>query len=139
MSGAFVLDSSIALAWCFADEATDDTRALLERMVEVAAVVPGWWFLEVTNVLAVAERRARITPEQTSDFLAMLESFDLEVDNAVTSRAWGPLLTLCRAHQLSSYDAVYLELAIRRRLPLATLDNPLRAAAGKENVPVIGR
>ncbi|HOB73812.1 MAG TPA: type II toxin-antitoxin system VapC family toxin [Phycisphaerae bacterium] len=129
MSASFVIDASVAMAWCFLEEATPATSELLDRMETETAAVPAWWFLEVTNVLALAERRGRITPAQVAGFIALVEDFGLEVDDQAPARAFTHLLPLCRSHGLTSYDAVYLDLALRRGLPLASLDEELRAAA----------
>lgn len=139
MKPSFVLDSSVTMAWCFHDEATPATKRLFDRMGAEAAAVPGWWYLEVTNVLALAERKHRISLEQSAEFIALLESFDLEVDEHAPQRAFTNLLPLCRSHKLTSYDAAYLELAHRRRLPLATLDDELRSAAKKLGIEVLGK
>jgi predicted nucleic acid-binding protein len=139
MKPAFVIDCSIALAWCFLDEATSATQKLLDRMAGESALVPGLWFVELTNVLALAERRGRINSDQVIDFVAMISGLRLEVDDEGPARAFTHLLPLCRAHGLTSYDAVYLDLAMRRRAPLATLDVPLRKAAKKLAVKVLGQ
>ena len=110
MEPNFVVDSSIALAWCFQDEATPATRALLHRMGGETAVVPAWWFLELTNVLALAERKRRITPVKVAEFIALIEGFDLEIDEEGSRRSFTHLLPLCRSHHLTSYDALYLDL-----------------------------
>jgi predicted nucleic acid-binding protein len=135
---SFVVDSSVASAWCFLDEATPATRALLQRMGVEVALVPAWWFLELTNVLALSERKGRIAPAKVAEFIAVVEGFDLEVDDQGPGRAFTAILPLCRAHNLTSYDAVYLDLAMQRHLPLATLDEPLRKAAKKLGVKVLG-
>lgn len=139
MSAAFVIDSSVSLAWCFDDEATVDTDALLALLAKESAVVPAWWYIEMTNVLALAERKGRIKAVQVAEFIAMIGTLDLEVDDEAPGRAFDALLGLCRTHQLTAYDAVYLDLAIRRQLPLATLDKGLRKAAQKAGVPLLGK
>lgn len=139
MSAAFVVDSSVALAWCFMDEATAETEKLLHRMVGETAAVPSWWFVEIANVLALAEKKKRITPVQVAGFITLVEGFDLEVDDQAAGRALDHLLALCRAHGLTAYDAIYLDLALRQKLPLATLDEPLRKAARAAGVSVLGR
>lgn len=138
MSAAFVVDCSVAMTWLFEDEATAATDDLFERLEDETALVPGWWFLEVTNVLAIAERSGRITSDKSQQFIDDLAKLDIEVDDAPAERAFDHLLPLCRAHQLTSYDAMYLDLAQRRRLPLASLDKPLRKAAKKLGVQVLG-
>ncbi len=138
MSPAFVVDCSVAMAWLFPDEATPRTAALLNRLATDSAVVPAWWFIEITNVLAMAERKRRITPTQSDAFIADLGKLEIERDLAAPDRAFTHLLPLCRAHRLTSYDAIYLELAMRRSLPLATLDGDLRNTAKKLGVQLLG-
>ena len=138
MSAAFVVDCSVAMAWLFPDEATPRTAALLNRLAIDSALVPAWWFIEITNVLAMAERKRRITPSQSDAFIADLSKLAIERDIEAPDRAFTHLLPLCRAHRLTSYDAIYLELAIRRSLPLATLDGDLRSAAKKLRVQLLG-
>lgn len=137
MSAAFVVDCSVAMAWLFHDEATPNTAALLNRMAAETAVVPALWFIEVTNVLALAERKGRITAFQSDAFIADLGKLAIERDDDAPDRAFTHLLALCRTHQLTSYDAIYLDLAVRRNLPLATLDDALRKSARKLGVSVI--
>jgi predicted nucleic acid-binding protein len=139
MSAAvFVVDCSVAMAWLFHDEATPKTTALLNRMATETALVPAWWFIEIANVLAMAERKGRITPTQSDAFIADLGKLAIERDDEATDRAFTHLLSLCRKHRLTSYDAIYLDLAIRRSLPLATLDDDLRKAARKLGVALLG-
>lgn len=138
MSAAFVVDCSIAMAWLFHDEATPTTTALLSRLATETALVPAWWHIEITNVLAQAERRGRITPAQSDAFIADLSKLGIERDNDAPDRAFTHLLPLCRTHRLTSYDAIYLDLAMRRSLPLATLDGDLRKTARKLGVSLLG-
>ncbi len=136
-AASFVLDCSIAMAWLFHDGATPKTTALLNRLATETALVPAWWFVEVTNVLATAERKARITPLQSDAFIADLSKLGIERDHEAPDRAFTHLLSLCRSHRLTSYDAIYLDLAIRRSLPLATLDDDLRRTARKVGVGLL--
>jgi predicted nucleic acid-binding protein len=138
VSAALVVDCSVAMAWLFHDEATPKTEALLNRLTTEIALVPAWWFIEITNVLTIAERRGRITATQSDAFIADLGKLGIERDDEATNRAFTHLLALCRTHRITSYDAIYLDLAIRRSLPLATLDDDLRKAAKKLGVPVLG-
>jgi predicted nucleic acid-binding protein len=133
----FVLDASVVGCWCFQDE--HDVRAdaawdLLERNRESALVPLHWWF-EIRNVALHGERRGRLTEEYTSRFFRVLERFAIDCapfpEHAV-------VLALARRHRLSFYDAVYLELAQREGLALATLDNELIKAAPVEGVRLIG-
>ena len=137
MSAALVVDCSIAMAWLFHDEATPKTVALLNRLATETALVPAWWFVEITNVLAMAERKGRITPSQSDAFIADRGKLAIERDDEATNRAFTHLLALCRTHRLNSYDAIYLDLAIRRSLPLATLDKDLRKAAKKLGIGLL--
>ena len=138
MSAAFVLDCSVAMTWLFDDEVTDKTDELLDRVATEKALVPSWWFVEVTNVMALAERRGRITTAQSAAFIADIGKLDIEQDDEAPGRAFSDLLPLCRKHKLTSYDAMYLDLAVRRSLPLATLDADLRKAAKSLNVKLLG-
>ena len=138
MSAAFVLDCSIAMAWLFNDEATPKTETLLTRLTTETALVPAWWFIEITNVLAMAERKGRIAPNQSDAFIADLGKLAIEWDDEAPRRAFTYLLAICRRHRLTSYDAIYLDLAVRRNLPLATLDDDLRKTAKKLGVRLLG-
>ena len=126
---AFVLDCSVTMAWVFPDEATEATNQLRDSLVESRAFVPSLWPVEVGNVLLVAARRNRVRVDDWREIRASLEALPIEIDPVTTSRAWGASLELARTHQLSVYDAMYLELAMRLQLPLATLDRALRGAA----------
>ena len=138
MSAAFVLDCSIAMAWLVHDEATAKTAALLNRLATETALVPAWWFIEMTNVLAMAERKGRITSNQSDAFISDLNKLGIERDDECPDRAFTYLLALCRTHRLTCYDAIYLDLAIRRSLPLATLDDDLRKTAKKLGINLLG-
>ena len=138
MSAAFVVDCSVAMAWLFHDEATAKTEALLKRLADETALVPAWWYVEITNVLAMAERKGRISPAQSDAFIADLSKLGIERDDEAPNRAFTHLLALCRTHRLTSYDAIYLDLAIRRSLPLATLDHDLRKIAKKVGLGLLG-
>jgi predicted nucleic acid-binding protein len=108
--------------------------ALLNRLATETALVPAWWFIEITNVLAMAERKGRITPTQSDTFIGEVSKFGIARDDGASDRAFTHLLALCRAHRLTSYDAIYLDLALRRSLPLATLNGDLRKTAKKLDV-----
>ena len=139
MTTAIVVDASMAMSWCFLDEATPASRKLFDDMGSTTAVVPAWWYIELTNVLYLAERNRRIPTDRVVEFIATIEDLRVQVDNEAPQRAFSHLLPLCRAHRLTSYDAIYLDLAMRRRLPLATLDGPLRKAAKKLGVKLLGK
>lgn len=125
----FVLDGSVTLVWGFTDENDDYATAILDKMPEFQAYVPNIWPLEVANALLAGERRGRTTPADAARFLAILGTFPIAVDDETVARAWVETMHLARTHNLSSYDASYLELAMRLGLPLATLDDKLKTAA----------
>ena len=126
---AFVLDCSVAMAWLFPDEATEATERLRESLIETRAFAPSLWPVEVGNVLLTATRRGRIRVDEWPQIRVHLQALPIEIDPVSTSRTWDMSLELAHAHRLSVYDAMYLELAIRLRVPLATLDRTLRNAA----------
>jgi predicted nucleic acid-binding protein len=132
-----VIDASVALAWCFRDERTENTAKLLERVQTDAAAVPNLWHLEVANVLALAERRRRITPAESTELIALLEALEIVVDEETPSHALGRVLDLAREERLTAYDAAYLELAMRLGLPLASKDVDLCDAAERLGVSVL--
>lgn len=132
MSMAFVLDCSATLPWIFASEATSATDRLLDRLSGGAkAWVPTLWHLELGNVLLGAQRRKRIDKAGIEKFFSSLAVYDIEVDNETVALAWSKTFSLGEAFGLTMYDAAYLELALRRGLPLASLDESLRAAIQK--------
>src|ERR1700730_15902799 len=102
MSAAFVVDCSVAMAWLFHDEATPKTAELLNRLAAETALVPAWWFVELTNVLALAGRKGRITRAQSVAFIADLGKLEIEQDDDAPGRAFSHLLPLCRTHRLTS-------------------------------------
>ena len=136
MSG-FVIDASVALAWCFDDEATAATRALLDRFEDGHAEVPSLWHLELANALSLGERKKRITPARTSEFIALIGGLPIVIDEQTPIRALSTVLELARNEQLSAYDASYLELAMRRGVPLATKDDDLAKAARRMGVTLL--
>ncbi len=124
-----VVDCSVTMAWCFGDEATPHTDGIRDSLAVAAAVVPSIWSLEVANATIVGERRKRLDVARSRRFITLLESLPITVDEETGSRAFGDINHLARTYQLSVYDAAYLELAIRRGLPLACLDGKLKTAA----------
>lgn len=133
-----VIDSSITLAWFFADERTPAADAVLEQVTEAGAVVPSLWRLEFANALQMAVRRKRIDASFRDASLTDLHALDIEIDAETDRHAWQDTLALANRHRLTLYDASYFELAQRLRLPLATLDRELRVAAAAEGVALIG-
>lgn len=133
---AFVLDASATLAWFFEDEASDAGWELLASAQEAGVWVPPLWALEVGNILLAAERRQRTTTARIAAFVDELGDMPVSVDQETTARAMRDVLMLARAERLTTYDAAYLELAMRRGLPLATKDSALMAAARRLGVEV---
>ena len=133
---SFVLDCSVAMSWVFPDEATEATDQLRGSLVEGRAFVPALWPIEVANVLLVATRRQRIDRTEWPRIARNLGALPLVIDPVSTSRIWGEVLDVAHTHRLSAYDAMYLELAIRMQLPLATLDRALAAAGRAAGVDV---
>ena len=135
----FVLDNSVSMRWLLESEKPSDQRyadAVLKSLVEAEAFIPNLWHLEVTNVLLSAERRHEIESGETERFISQLESLPLHIDPLTSHQSFNRILALSRIYKLSSYDAAYLELAIRQGLPLATLDKTLKKAAKKADVVI---
>lgn len=139
MKPNLIIDCSITMAWCFGDEATGKTAQVQDRLAAEAAIVPIHWSLEVANVLAMAEKRQRISVADSTLFVRLLSILDIQVDNESGIRTFDHVLPLCRTHGLTSYDAVYLDLALRWQLPLASLDDDLRRAASSLGLEVLGK
>ncbi len=131
---SLVLDASVAIAWLFADETTEATEAIFDEVALKGAVVPAIWGLEVANGLQKAMRRGRISPAEREMALSQLRNLPIEIDSQTHRQAWGATLELADGHGLTPYDASYLELAIRTRRPLATLDGNLARAARAEGI-----
>ena len=131
-----VIDSSIVLAWCLADEEHPVAERAMGLAVEHGAVVPGIWRYELWNALIVNERRGRLTAEDARQFLGDLAEMRIERDGDHDEAL---LLALARQWGLSAYDAAYLEVAARRGLAIASLDHRLVDAATGANVPLVGR
>ena len=127
----FVVDASVTAAWALQEEDHPVAIAAFERLKSDQAFVPILWWYELRNVLVVNERRGRIAPAETELFLRDLASIEFNFDTATNQV---PVMSLSRRHRLTFYDAAYLELAMRLRLPLATLDAALAAAARAEKV-----
>lgn len=137
MISGFVLDASVALAWCFADEATPNTASLLGRLEKETAFVPELWPLELGNILVLAERRKRITFAGVSEFLTLINNLNIQVDHETANQGFHEIFSLAYCEKITTYDATYLELAMRLGLPLATKDNQLRAVAKKLGIIVL--
>jgi len=125
----FVLDASLAVAWCFDDESTPAAWALLDGLRTAPGYVPAVWELEIGNILLAAEKRRRITQARAVEFLGILGELDIRVDPDLPGRGFRDVLPLAREQRLTTYDVSYLELAMRLGLPLATKDSALARAA----------
>jgi predicted nucleic acid-binding protein len=135
---SFVVDSSIALAWCFEDEHTQAIMDLLERITETGAWAPSLWPLEALNGLLMAERRKRLDSGRRQRLASFLHSLPVTLDMETADHAWTVSVRLAERSRLTTYDAAYLELAQRRKLPLATLDEELIRAGKSLRVMVLG-
>lgn len=135
--GPFVLDASMTLSWCFASEASERGDAILASLRKSYAVVPSLWPFEVASCLLVAERRNRISADQSVEFIHQLRQLQIHIERRESLWLWQAILPLARQHRLSAYDAAYLDLAKRESLPLATRDAHLHHAALTLHIPVL--
>ncbi|MCG2814906.1 MAG: type II toxin-antitoxin system VapC family toxin [Candidatus Aminicenantes bacterium] len=132
-----MVDNSVVMSWCFKDEAKYYSESILDRLTESTAYVPSIWPIEVVNVLLVAERKKIIGRAEGVRFLELLLQLPIRVEHETPAILMQSLYTLAEEHGLSSYDASYLDLAMKKGLPLATQDKKLRKAAVKMNVPLL--
>jgi predicted nucleic acid-binding protein len=135
---SLVLDSSATLAWIYPDEANDETARIFEQVAGSGGWVPSLWRLEVANSLQIGIRRGRIDAERRDGVLSDLAALDISIDPDTDKAAWTTTLRLADRFRLTVYDAAYVELAQRRSLPLASLDEEMRAAAAALGLAVIG-
>lgn len=135
---SFVLDASIALAWCFDDERTQPVIDLLYRVGQTGALAPLLWPLEALNGLLMAERRRRVDANQRQRLAGFLRALPVTLDTETADQAWTATIRIAERLRLNVYDAAYLELAQRRKLPLATLDEDLIKAAKALGTTVLG-
>ena len=124
-----VIDASLAISWLFADEQTPLSMNLLRQVSATGAVVPSLWRLEIASALQTGIKRKRIDATYRDVAIQKLLSLPIETDPDTNDYAWSSTLRLAEIHQITIYDACYLELALRRGLPLATRDDQLAAAA----------
>ncbi len=132
-----VVDASIALAWCFPDEANQYADAVLVALEGRQILVPAIWVLEITNAISVAERRKRINLPEIRRFVELLEGLTINEDSLSISKSVNNILPLTQEYNLSAYDASYMAAAMRHGAPLATLDAKLKKAAGKAGVEIL--
>jgi predicted nucleic acid-binding protein len=124
-----VLDASITLAWCFKDQATPLSEAVLEQLADDRGLVPELWPFEVTNVLVLAERRGRITNSQAAHFIQLIDHLPIRVEELGRDQVFSTVRTLAASTGLTAYDASYLALAAHAGVLLASSDERLRQAA----------
>lgn len=132
-----VLDASVILSAILSEAESPAAARVLDRVAEAGAQVPALWWLEVANGLLQAGRRGRIDAPRCEAALARLRQLPFTTDPEPGPAAWSTILPLARTHELPVYDATYLELAIRLRLPLASFDAALRRVAGRTGVPIL--
>ena len=133
-----VVDASMTLAWCFVDETTAYTEAVLDLLANGAeGLAPAIWPLEVANALLMGERRKRITAAHTAAMLQLIADLPIAVDPIRIDRSFGSVLALARKEGLTEYDAAYIDLALLEGVPLATLDEGLRRAAKNAGVALV--
>ncbi len=136
MEKKFVVDNSIVMSWCFRDESSKYADKILDSLEEYEAIAPPIWPLEVANVLLVAERRGRLTEADSIRFLSLINELPLIVQQETPDRMLKEILALARECYISSYDASYLDLAMRNGVPIATQDSGLKKAAKQCKVPL---
>lgn len=130
MSRSFVIDASVGFAWVHPHQATTETDKLLDSLGRgTLVIVPSLWSLEVANALLVAVRRKKMTAQERTSALEYLRCLNITIDSEGSALAFSTLSALAETYDLSIYDACYLELALRRRVPLGSRDAPLCAAA----------
>ena len=133
----FVLDNSVSMRWLSETEKPEDQQyaeTVLKSFITADSLVPNLWHLEVVNVTLGLEIRKKVTTAEAEGFMAQLENLPIYVDPLTANQAFARITALARSYKLSSYDAAYLELAIREGLPLATLDKTLRRAAKQAGI-----
>lgn len=135
---SIALDSSVTLAWALDDETTDPVRRVFEVVASEGAFAPSLWRLEVANSLTVAVRRRRIDADIRRAVLEDLDQLEILIDRHTDEQAWRSTLDLADRFRLTVYDAAYVELAQRRSLPLATLDQDMQKAARALGLTVLG-
>lgn len=134
-----VIDASVALAWCFQDEASHYADDVLVALEGHAMLIPALWPIEITNALLVAERRKRVKESAIRRFVELLEGLTIVMASQSITESVSNILPLAREYSLSAYDATYLHVALRHTAPLATLDNSLQKAGRKAGIEIFSR
>lgn len=131
-----VIDASVALAWCFPDEANDYADTVLVALESHTVIVPAIWGLEITNALVVGERRKRIRQPEVRRFVELLNGLSIIEDGQPFADTVSNVLPLAREYDLSAYDAAYLDVAVRHEIPLVTLDATLHTACTSAGIKI---
>lgn len=134
---AYVIDASAMLAWCFDDEKPQDPLGMLRKLKQGGMVAPAHWPLELTNIVWNGEKKGRIAAADARSFISLVESLGVAIDFETPRRAWSDVLALARAEGLTTYDAAYLELAMRLRATLVSKDSDLLKAATGSGVKTL--
>lgn len=134
---SLVLDCSIAICWCFEDEASPETDAILEIVRDKGAIVPNLWHLEVANVFLKAKNRSRIKTTEIQMRLDLLAKLPIKTDGETHLRVFREIVNIAERENLTAYDAAYLELAIRCSLPMATKDKTLSQAGSRAGIRIL--
>ena len=137
MSEDFVVDNSVVMSWCFKDETNQYADSVLDCLSEGTAFVPSIWPLEVVNVLLEAERKKRLSEADSVRFITLISQLPIIVEHERPERIMKDLLAFARSNDLSSYDASYLDLSMRKGIPIATLNTRLIEAAKKTDIPIL--
>lgn len=135
---SLVLDNSVTIAWLTANEKTFEVEKVFEQIGEQGACAPPIWLLEVANVLRIQEKHAIISREVRTQHIDRLDKLDIFIDMDSFDYVWNTTVHLADAFNLTIYDACYIELSLRKLLPLATLDKKMRSAAAALNIPLLG-
>jgi len=136
---SFVVDASVIFAWQFPDEESEVVNQVVDMFMEKTAWVPAHWHAEIANGFAIAVRRKRLTKDYRQGALMRISDLPIKTDPDSAAALWKETQLLCDEYQLSAYDAAYLELARRRRIPLATLDAAMNRAAGALGITLINK
>ena len=135
-TNGIVIDASVALAWCFPDEASEYADGVLVALDGRTAIVPAIWQVEVANALLVGERRKRIRQPEVRRFVELLKGLSILEDGQPFADTMSNILPLAREHDLSTYDAAYLDVAVHHGAPLATLDGALQKAGRAAGIKI---
>jgi predicted nucleic acid-binding protein len=131
-----VVDASVALAWCFPEEASEYADRILVALEGHAILIPPLWAVEITNAVLMAERRKRVKQPEIRRFVELLDALTVIMDSQSVAESVSNILPIAREYGLSAYDAAYLDVAARHGVPLATLDSALQRACRKAGIEI---